>query len=64
MKKGLIALAIAAVSGMRRPEISEFQITPTPAYQVRQHSSVRTGKSGVAAAKRAARKRKAQKMTR
>lgn len=31
MKKGLIALAIAAVSGMRRPAISEFQITSIPA---------------------------------
>ena len=55
MKKGLIALALSV---MRRPAVPEFNITPAPVYQVRQHPSIRAGKSGVAAAKRAARKRK------
>lgn len=61
MKKGLLALALRALADMRRlsaPPMLEFKFTPAPVYQVRQHPSLRRGKSGVAAAKRAARKRK------
>ncbi|OSI25082.1 hypothetical protein [Neisseria dumasiana] len=53
MKKGLIALALSVMS---RSAIPEFNITPLPVYQLRQHPSIRAGRSGIAAAKRAARK--------
>ncbi|MFC5920872.1 hypothetical protein ACFPVS_09090 [Neisseria weixii] len=61
MKRGLIALALGALADMGRlsaPPMPEFKFAPAPVYQVRQHPSLRRGKSGVAAAKRAARKRK------
>lgn len=57
MKKALIALALAAL----KPQVPEFEIKPTRVGNLKQHPSLRLGKSGVAAAKRAARKRKARK---
>lgn len=54
MKKSLIALALAAL----KPQVPEFEIKPTRVGNLKQHPSLRLGKSGVAAAKRAARKRK------
>lgn len=55
-KKSLIALAVA-LAGLSRPSVGEFVITrlvhPANPYPVQ-----RAGKSGVAAAKRASRKRK------
>ena len=54
MKKALIALALAAL----KPQVPEFEIKPTRVGNLKQHPSLRLGKSGVAAAKRAARKRK------
>lgn len=57
MKKALIALALAAL----KPQVPEFKIKPARVGNLKQHPSMRLGKSGVAAAKRAARKRKARK---
>lgn len=57
MKKALIALALAAL----KPQVPEFEIKPAHMGNLKQHPSLRLGKSGVAAAKRAARKRKARK---
>lgn len=54
MKKSLIALALAA----SKPLVPEFEIKPARVGNLKQHPSLRLGKSGVAAAKRAARKRK------
>lgn len=54
MKKALIALALAAL----KPQVPEFEIKPAGIGYLKQHPSMRMGKSGVAAAKRAARKRK------
>ena len=54
MKKSLIALALA----VSKPQVPEFEIKPTRVGNLKQHPSLRLGKSGVAAAKRAARKRK------
>ena len=54
MKKSLIALALAA----SKPQVPEFEIKPARVGNLKQHPSLRLGKSGVAAAKRAARKRK------
>ena len=57
MKKALIALALAALE----PQMRGFEIKPARVGNLKQHPSLRLGKSGVAAAKRAARKRKAIK---
>lgn len=57
MKKSFIALALAAL----KPQVPEFEIKPTRVGNLKQHPNLRLGKSGVAAAKRAARKRKARK---
>mgnify|MGYP000932691705 FL=1 len=57
MKKSFIALALAAL----KPQVPKFEIKPTRVGNLKQHPSLRLGKSGVAAAKRAARKRKARK---
>jgi hypothetical protein len=57
MKKSFIALALAAL----KPQVPEFEIKPTRVGNLKQHPSLRLGKSGVAAAKRAARKHKARK---
>lgn len=54
MKKSLIALALSVL----KPQLPEFEIKPASIGYLKQHSSMRLGKSGVAAAKRAARKRK------
>lgn len=55
MKKSLLALTLSTLAE-RFP--SELKITPAPIHQIRQHPSLKHGKSGVAAAKRAARKKK------
>lgn len=57
MKKALIALVLAALE----PQMRGFEIKPARVGNLKQHPSLRLGKSGVAAAKRAARKRKARK---
>lgn len=57
MKKALIALSLAVL----KPQVPEFEIRPALVGNLRQHPSLRLGKSGVAAAKRAARKRKARR---
>lgn len=57
MKKSLIALVLAAL----KPQVPEFEIKPARLGNLKKHPSLRLGKSGVAAAKRAARKRKARK---
>lgn len=57
MKKSFIALALAAL----KPQVPEFEIKSARMGNLKQHPSLRLGKSGVAAAKRAARKRKARK---
>ena len=57
MKKTLIALVLAALE----PQMRGFEIKPARVGNLKQHPSLRLGKSGVAAAKRAARKRKARK---
>ena len=57
MKKSLIALALPVL----KPQMPEFEIKPASIGYLKQHPSMRMGKSGVAAAKRAARKRKARK---
>ena len=54
MKKSLLALALAVL----KPQVLEFEIKPTRVGNLKQHPSLRLGKSGVADAKRAARKRK------
>ena len=54
MKKSLIALALSVL----KPQLPEFAIKPASSGYLKQHTSMRLGKSGVAAAKRAARKRK------
>lgn len=54
MKKSFIALALA----VSKLQVPEFEIKPTRVGNLKQHPSLRLGKSGVAAAKRAARKRK------
>ncbi|WP_192881212.1 hypothetical protein [Neisseria lactamica] len=54
MKKSLIALALSVL----KPQMPEFEIKPAGIGYLKQHPSMRMGKSGVAAAKRAARKRK------
>ncbi|VTX84964.1 Uncharacterised protein [Neisseria subflava] len=57
MKKSLIALALSVL----KPQMPEFEIKSARMGNLKQHPSLRLGKSGVAAAKRAARKRKAGK---
>ena len=57
MRKALIALALSVL----KPQMPEFEIKPASIGYLKQHPSMRLGKSGVAAAKRAARKRKARK---
>lgn len=57
MKKALIALVLATLE----PQMRGFEIKPARVGNLKQHPSLRLGKSGVAAAKRAARKRKARK---
>lgn len=57
MKKSLIALALSVL----KPQMPEFEIKPANIGYLKQHPSMRPGKSGVAAAKRAARKCKARK---
>lgn len=54
MKKSLIALALSVL----KPPMPEFEIKPAGIGYLKQHPSMLMGKSGVAAAKRAARKRK------
>lgn len=67
MKKSLIALCIAHCAKLKNgfgvPPLPEVKIKPSPIRvgSLKQHPSLRLGKSGVAAAKRAARKRKARK---
>lgn len=67
MKKSFIALCIAHCAKLKNgfgvPPLPEVKITPSPIRvgSLKQHPSLRLGKSGVAAAKRAARKRKARK---
>ncbi len=55
MKKTLLALSLAAMADTFP---SDLKITRASVGQIRQHPSLRHGKSGVAAAKRAARKKK------
>lgn len=55
MKKTLLALSLAAMADTFP---SDLKITRASVGQIRQHPSLKHGKSGVAAAKRAARKRK------
>lgn len=55
MKKTLVALSLAALAE-RWP--SEINISPAPIGRICQHSILKRGKSGVAAARRAARKKK------
>lgn len=57
MKKSLIALVLAALE----PQMRKFEIKHARVGNLKQYPSLRLGKSGVAAAKRAARKRKARK---
>ncbi|WP_019272984.1 hypothetical protein [Neisseria lactamica] len=54
MKKSLIALALSVL----KPQLPEFEIKPASIGSLKQHPSMRLGKSGVAAANLAARKRK------
>lgn len=54
MKKSLLALALAVLE----PQVPKFEIKPASIGNLKQHPSLRLGKSGVAASKRAARKRK------
>lgn len=67
MKKSFIALCIAHCAKLKNgfgvPPLPEIKITPSPVRVgfLKQHPSLRLGKSGVATAKRAARKRKARK---
>ncbi|ATD64854.1 hypothetical protein ACFPVS_12125 [Neisseria weixii] len=55
MKKTLFALSMAA---MANTWPSDIKITRASVGRVRQHPSLKHGKSGVAAAKRAAKKKK------
>ncbi len=55
--KSLIALVLAALE----PQMRKFEIKPARVGNLKQHPRLRLGKSGVAAAKRAARKRKARR---
>ena len=55
MKKTLLALSLAAMADTFP---SDLKIPRASVGQIRQHPSLRHGKSGVAAAKRAARKKK------
>ncbi len=55
MKKTLLALSLAAMADTFP---SDLKITRASVGQIRQHPSLRHGKSGVAAAKRAVRKKK------
>lgn len=55
MKKTLLALSLAAMADTFP---SDLKITRASVGQFRQHPSLRHGKSGVAAAKRAAKKKK------
>jgi hypothetical protein len=57
MKKSLIALCLAALS-TNNPE---WLIAPERIGRLKQHPSLRSGKSGVAAARRAKRRRKAKR---
>lgn len=57
MKKSLIALCLAALS-TNNPE---WLIAPERIGRLKQYPSLRLGKSGVAAAKRAKRRRKAKR---
>lgn len=57
MKKSLIALCLAALS-TNNPE---WVIAPERIGRLKQHPSLRSGKSGVAAAKRAAKRRRKAK---
>ena len=55
MNKTLLALSLAAMADTFP---SDLKITRASVGRIRQHPSLRHGKSGVAAAKRAARKKK------
>ena len=57
MKKTLMALSLAAMANTFSIP-TDLKITRASVGQIRQHPSLRHGKSGVAAAKRAARKRR------
>ncbi|WP_199901532.1 hypothetical protein [Neisseria weaveri] len=58
MKKSLIALSLAALANtFPHP----FSFEPASVSRIRQHPSLKRGKSGVAAARRAAKQRKARK---
>ncbi|MDO4247473.1 MAG: hypothetical protein Q4C79_00680 [Neisseria sp.] len=57
MKKTLMALTLAALANAN-PFPTDLKITRASVGHIRQHPSLRHGKSGVAAAKRAARKKK------
>lgn len=57
MKKSLIALCLAALS-TNNPE---WVIAPERIGRLKQHPSLRSGKSGVAAARQAKRRRKAKR---
>ena len=65
MKSLYLCIAYCAnlKNGFGVPSLPEIKITPSPVRVgfLKQHPSLRLGKSGVAAAKRAARKRKARK---
>ena len=56
MKKSLIALCLAALSNN-----PEWMIAPERIGRLKQYPSLRSGKSGVAAARRAKRRRKAKR---
>lgn len=57
MKKTLMALSLAAMANTFSIP-ADLKITRASVGYIRQHPSLRHGKSGVAAAKRAARKKK------
>lgn len=57
MKKSLIALCLAALSANN----PEWVIAPERIGRLKQHPSLRSGKLGVAAARRAKRRRKAKR---
>ena len=57
MKKTLMALSLAAMANTFSIP-ADLKITRASVGHIRQHPSLRHGKSGVAAAKRAARKRR------
>lgn len=58
MKKSLLALSLAALTDTS-PHL--FSFDPASVAQIRQHPSLKRGKSGVAAARRAAKRRRARK---